>query len=83
MAAAAVLLATSALAVIFARGLSRPAVEDLDRSGRVDILDAFALSRALATTDRPLREPDLNDDGIVDEADVELIASRSVALGGA
>lgn len=58
-------------------------VGDLDRNGRTDILDAFALARALdrggaAAYDHDTA--DLNGDRRVDRADVDAIARRAVAL---
>ncbi len=55
--------------------------EDLDRNGRVDILDAFALARRIEAS-RPLKEEwDINLDGRVDGTDVDLIAVAAVSLG--
>lgn len=52
---------------------------DLDRSGRVDVLDAFLLARKLAAgTAGP--EFDLNGDGVVDRRDVDLAANQAVRL---
>jgi hypothetical protein len=53
---------------------------DLDRNGRVDILDAFALARRLDAGDTPESTLDLNRDGAVDARDVDLLALRAVAL---
>ncbi len=52
---------------------------DLDRSGRVDILDAFALARQL---DSDIAPPlgDFNGDGLIDRADVDAIAMAAVRL---
>jgi hypothetical protein len=44
----AVSAAAAAAGVVFAILASRPIADDVDRSGRVDILDAFALARAHA-----------------------------------
>lgn len=59
---------------------SAAAEEDVDGDGRVDILDAFALARAVEAH-RGGR--DLNGDGVVNERDVEILAARAVSLGGA
>jgi hypothetical protein len=53
---------------------------DLNRDGRVDILDAFSLARQLkqgAVSDRQL---DFDGDGAVDERDVSAIAAHAVKL---
>jgi hypothetical protein len=57
-----------------------PVAADIDRSGRVNILDAFALARRI---DR--REPleprwDVNGDGAIDRADVDAIGQKAVEL---
>ena len=52
---------------------------DLDRSGRVDILDAFVLARQL-DSGRPPAGGDFNGDGIIDRADVDAIAMAAVRL---
>lgn len=55
-------------------------VEDLDGNGRVDIADAFHLSRALAAK-FPLRaEWDVNGDGVVGRDDVDAIARAAVRI---
>ena len=53
---------------------------DINRDGKVDILDALALSRAIQTGARLPLEADLNDDGKIDDADVALICARAVRL---
>ena len=71
--------------------------EDLNRDGRVDILDAFQLAReleadavgaAVADPDpgavsnvSTTRALDLNGDGLVDREDVKFIAAQAVKLG--
>ncbi len=52
---------------------------DLDRSGQVTILDAFALARQLES-DRPAAAGDFNGDGLIDRADVDAIAMAAVRL---
>ena len=52
---------------------------DLDRSGRVDILDAFALARQLDSDVAPTNG-DFNGDGLIDHADVDAIAMAAVRL---
>ena len=54
--------------------------EDVNRDGRVDILDAVALARRLQTNVRPSALPDLNGDGVVDRRDAEWIAAQVVKL---
>lgn len=49
--------------------------EDLNRDGRVDILDAFQLAREAGQGG-----PDLNGDGRVDAGDATVIAERAVQL---
>ena len=77
VAAAAVLLA-----LIFWPGL-RPADairEDIDRNGRVDVLDAFTLARSIEAPDGVKKEWDLNGDGVVDRRDVDTVALAAVSL---
>lgn len=55
--------------------------EDLNRDGRVDILDAFALARLLTVGSGPLNPGlDVNGDGVVDQRDVTAIAAHAVQL---
>ncbi len=54
--------------------------EDLNRDGRVDILDAFLLARHLQSGDKPELNLDLNGDGVVDHRDAETIAAEAVKL---
>jgi hypothetical protein len=54
--------------------------EDLNRDGRVDILDAFLLARQLQSGDKPGPTLDLNGDGVVDHRDAETIAAQVVKL---
>ena len=53
---------------------------DLNRDGRVDILDAFALARQLKSGATPSLQFDVNGDGKVDERDVATLAARAVRL---
>ena len=55
--------------------------EDLNRDGKVDILDSFALARELKNGGSLPAYLDVNGDGVVNERDVNAIASRAVALG--
>ena len=53
--------------------------EDINRDGRVDILDAFQLARETQTGAKPAAA-DFNSDGLVDRRDAELIATHVVKL---
>ena len=85
-----ILWPTMATACITLAGLayfaSRPssqsefAREDLNRDGRVDILDAFQLARETQSNTKPTTTADLNKDGLVDRRDVEIIATHAVKL---
>ena len=64
-----------------APGLFRPPLrEDIDRSGRVDILDAFILARHIKSARKPKGEWDMNGDGALDSTDVDMIARAAVSL---
>ena len=53
--------------------------EDVDRSGRVDILDAFVVARLVDLQGQLDNRPyDVNGDGTVDQADVDRIATAAV-----
>ena len=54
--------------------------EDVDRSGDVDILDAFALARRVRRGDAEVVTGDQNGDGVINEADVKWVAMRAVML---
>ncbi len=53
---------------------------DIDRNGRVDILDAFRLARSIEARGPVDPQWDLNGDGRVDKDDVDLVASVAVHL---
>ena len=54
---------------------------DVDGSGRVDILDALALARAIESEDVAADLPwDMNGDGTVDQRDVDVVAQRAVRI---
>ncbi len=53
---------------------------DIDRNGRVDILDAFKLARHIESADRTDKKWDINEDGVVNGKDVDLVASAAVSL---
>ena len=64
-----------------ARATSPLAVrQDVDRNGRVDILDAFALARRVETGRGLSDEWDFNGDGAVDRADADVVAGAAVSL---
>ena len=54
--------------------------EDIDRNGRVDILDAFVLARRVEASDGFDAEWDINGDGIVDSKDIDAVAARAVRI---
>jgi len=87
-AAAVVLLTVGLLTLSDSESPSAPppspalAKEDIDRDGRVDILDAFALARKIESTSQLDLTEDINRDGRVDRRDVEAIAHRAVRLNG-
>lgn len=56
--------------------------EDIDRNGRVDILDAFTLARQLEAGAAAEPGWDVNYDGDVDGADVDAIAMLAVRING-
>ena len=53
---------------------------DIDRNGRVDILDAFKLARHIELAGRTEKEWDINNDGLVDQKDVDVVALAAVHL---
>jgi hypothetical protein len=53
---------------------------DIDRNGRVDILDAFKLARYVESADRTEKKWDVNGDGLINNNDVDLVASAAVRL---
>ena len=95
-AAAGVLAAAAVLAlVVLPEWLGRPlqharrariataqetAREDVDGSGEVDILDAFTLARHIESGAPQTAEWDMNGDGTLNRADVDMIASAAVSL---
>src|SRR5213076_554765 len=85
----AAMAACLALAVWLGERFSNPtrarpfAREDINRDGRVDVLDAFALARRIETGGTLEPRWDINGDGRVDRADVNAIAARAVSLAQA
>ena len=58
---------------------------DVNGDGRVDILDAFVVARALADKSRTTPLPaawDVNHDGVIDQKDVDWIANAAVRVSG-
>ena len=52
--------------------------EDIDRDGKVDILDAFVVARLIQVRGDIDRSYDVNGDGAVDQSDVDRIAAVAV-----
>jgi len=78
--AAACLLLAGLLAVHLRGPQTPPIAADVNADGQVDILDAFALARALDERTELLPAWDITGDGTIDAADVEAIARRAVAI---
>ena len=76
--------ATAAAAVLLVAlwvGTSRARLpQDIDGSGRVDILDAFTLARVLDEKRAVERKWDVTGDGKVDRADMDAVAMSAVRL---
>ena len=53
---------------------------DIDRNGRVDILDALKLARYVESAKSTEKKWDVNGDGFVNSIDVDLVASAAVRL---
>ena len=60
--------------------LSKAQPTDIDRNGRVDILDAFKLARHIESDGRTETEWDFNGDGLIDHSDVDVVANAAVRL---
>jgi hypothetical protein len=60
--------------------LSKTQAVDIDRNGRVDILDAFKLARHIETNSPPEKAWDINGDGRIDRSDVDIVAHAAVRL---
>jgi hypothetical protein len=73
VAAAAVII----FAVIF---MNQGTPADIDRNGRVDILDAFKLAKQIQSENTVNKKWDINGDGLVDNDDVQTIAYAAVSL---
>jgi len=59
---------------------ARARAVDIDRNGRVDILDAFKLARQIESAGRTEANFDVNGDGLVNRDDVDLVALAAVSL---
>ena len=57
-------------------------VADINHDGKVDILDAYTLARHIARHDPLDHAWDINGDGVVDQKDIDLIASLAVQVSG-
>jgi hypothetical protein len=55
---------------------------DINRDGKVDILDAFIVARHIARGEALDPAWDINGDGVVDQKDVDLIAHLAVRADG-
>jgi len=55
-------------------------VEDIDRSGTIDILDALALARHIGQGGRLGPRWDVSRDGVVDQTDVDAVAIAAVGI---
>ena len=55
---------------------------DINRDGRVDILDAFIVARHISHGDSLDSAWDINGDGVVDQKDVDLVAHLAVRTDG-
>ena len=60
--------------------LSETQATDIDRNGRVDILDAFKLAKHIESTGPAETEWDINGDGLIDRSDVDVVALAAVRL---
>lgn len=53
---------------------------DIDKNGRVDILDAFKLAKHIESASPTETEWDFNGDGQIDHSDVDMVAFAAVRL---
>jgi len=60
--------------------LSETQAVDIDRNGRVDILDAFKLAKNIESAGPAETEWDINGDGLIDRSDVDVVALAAVRL---
>jgi hypothetical protein len=61
-------------------GLAKAQAVDIDRNGRVDILDAFKLARQIELAGSTEANLDINGDGLVNRDDVDIVALAAVRL---
>jgi len=80
-AAAAALLLAAGTWLALSRGKS-PLAGDIDRSGRVDIVDAYLLARRINEGGKLEARWDITGDGKVNRGDVEAVATRAVSIEG-
>lgn len=57
-------------------------IGDVNHDGRVDILDAYAVAKAISTDGKLDPAWDVNHDGVVDQKDVDWIAAAAVNVTG-
>jgi hypothetical protein len=60
--------------------LSETQAADIDRNGRVDILDAFKLAKHIESAGSTETKWDINGDGLIDRSDVDVVALAAVRL---
>jgi hypothetical protein len=60
--------------------LAKAGAFDFDRSGRVDILDAFKLARQIELASNTGTDLDINGDGLINRDDVDVVALAAVSL---
>ena len=60
--------------------LSKAQAVDIDRNGRVDILDAFKLARHIESAGNTETKWDFNGDGLINRSDVDMVANAAVRL---
>jgi hypothetical protein len=56
--------------------------EDVNRDGKLDILDAFLMARKVAANEPLTKDWDFNHDGTVDSKDVDVVAFAAVKIKG-
>jgi hypothetical protein len=73
--------AAAAIIIFVCIFINHTAIEgDIDRNGRVNILDAFVLARQIESADSPNKNWDMNGDGLVNQSDVDTIALVAVNI---
>ena len=60
--------------------ISETRAADIDRNGRLDILDAFKLAKQIESAGPADTELDINGDGLIDRGDVDVVALAAVRL---